>query len=414
MKFSLCFNFFIFFLFFYQVPLPAGPFSPFIYLFILGIFNFYFTPNLRFSHLLRHPYSAFSLFLFVVFFLEVILMSTVGNSVNITSVLSPSLKCILSALIFPLFSFNLKKYFHSPSHLLFYLTFWLISFQAFIITTCFIFPPAHQLILRLAYSDSFRAILEYNYLGQRGFALSGAYSFGLSSVITLLLYICFCSLKNLVNEGIFTSSNFHFFTLMLGICLLPMISTGRTVLVVLPFLFVFLPLRSFLLFILPSLFFVACIFISFDERLLRYSSYAFSFFMNNEDSYSSANDLFSSINEIVAQFGSYRYGFITGSYSMYESNGRYFGYSDSGLIRNILFWGAILYPVLVGTFIYILNKTLVGLESTRTKFIPIILIVLSVKGLVFFNTVPLVPLLLLATSIFYVYNTSHPDIMKRT
>lgn len=212
---------------------------------------------------------------------------------------------------------------------------------------------------------------EFNYLGQRGLAFSDSLAFGLA--IQLGLYFFFISYMLIENKNKFTFILLSFFSFF------PLMSAGRSS------FFFFLPLiflnyKYFIhLFILFTLIILSMFY--FDILNFRLFEYAFEIIFsiqnNNNLSMSSTNAL---VDNMLYKVDLNEW--LIGKALYYNSDGSYFGLSDSGYYRFLFFFGYLTSIFLYLTYLFTNYVVLRKLNFPLKFIIPLIglFFVLHIKG----------------------------------
>ena len=252
-------------------------------------------------------------------------------------------------------------------------------FQILYIYIGIFFPELTKPIQGYIYNDQYELILG-TYFGQRGFSFSGSIAYSFSILLsTFLIFIIFEN-KKLKNNS--TKENIFF----LLISIIPLLTAARisfiTIILLLTLILIQSKSKKSLLFLILSFLSLGIYYLNYiplDQiRLLVFVFEPLINFFNGEGFVtSSSQKLF---DEMYFQIGLEKLYYGTGMY--FNPDGSYYGYTDSGYMRIILFFGL---PLAI-TFIFfnfLMIKILINRSNHHpTLFLTIILFMLvyQIKG----------------------------------
>ena len=199
------------------------------------------------------------------------------------------------------------------------------------------FPEITRPIQSFIFNDQYELIIS-TYFGQRGFSFTGSLAY--SSSILLSTFLIFIITNNKIFKKNSTYENLFFY----AISIIPLLTAARISIVtlILVLILIFAQARSkktFILFLVLILISLSIFFknslTSFDIRVFEFIFEPIINFLNQETLLTSSsqkllNDMYFKINSQDLFYG-------TGMY--YNPDGSYFGYTDAGYMRLILFFG---------------------------------------------------------------------------
>lgn len=337
--------------------------------------------------------STINVLIFYATLLVLVIPSIFTENLNLSNI-SPVIKILTSFFFYSSTLPALKKLYLRQDTAI-HLSLILLIGQAIIIVANFISPTLRGLTHYYFYSSDFIERIQFNYVGQRGFSLAGSYAFGLSSAITLLLVILY--LRNILGRKSVETINVMLVIIPIALSII-FASTGRLVFLSLLFFLIsasislmnkiFLTqkfkfsLRNFSYFFFSSMAIILlAIQLSNIEIVVRYTDFALSFF-NSDSDISSWSGLLKSIQDAV---DSGKIDLYLGSYNFFTTSGTYLGGSDSGYIRNAIFFGLIPSILITAWYIKVMFSFL-SYRSSLKKLEAILIIILSLivhfKGIV--------------------------------